>query len=210
MTNAPPNSDDSDPDVTDWEEHYLEQFGSQDAIELETERELLIDQALAPWKTVTKRIDPRTKEEIRLISYQGLETSPSTFAELKPHIIDAVSAAYPIPGQLRDVLQEHQDWQDLRGARYHVCGWEMWQGVGARELILEDVLSNRPGITLDDVAARAKWWHSRCTYDFDLGNEIHDQLLERILADIAEVSAARPAAHVSTGVLSRWFKKKVS
>ncbi|BCB18650.1 hypothetical protein [Bosea sp. ANAM02] len=207
MTDSPQQSDDFDPHETDWEEHYLEQFGSKAAIEAETEHEMLIDQALARWKSVTKRIDPRTKEEIRLITYHGLETYPGSFADLKPHIIDAVSAAYPIPVELRGVLQEYQDWQDLRAARYQVCGWEMSQGVGARELILEDILSNRPGKTLDDIAVRATWWHSQCTEDFDVGNETHDQLHERILADIAELSAAPHAARVSTGFLSRWLKK---
>ncbi len=86
------------------------------------------------------------------------------------------------------MLQERQAWDDLGAAREKVLGWQLGTGALARELVLEEILSTRPAVTLDDIAARVDWWHSRVNYDFDLGREFHDRMHKRLQDDFALVA----------------------
>ncbi len=172
----------------DWKTYYLSKFGSAEAIEMETEQERSLELALEPWKVTKECVDPNTNETYNLVSYRKLENDPYRYEDLDPDIVQAVSQAYPVPADLRGVLKERQAWDDLGAARWHVLEWVMMPCVRARELVLEEILSTRPAATLDDIAARIDWWHSRATDDFHPGNDFHNRIHKRLQLDFAAVA----------------------
>ena len=174
----------------DRAEHWIGKFGSREAIESDTPRETMIEQALAPYAVKAIYVDPQTKEVSHYIEYRGLETEPMTFEDLEPHIVEAVSRAYPIPPDLRGVLQEHKEWDELGQARHCVCGWGLPVGALARELILENALHSRPSVTTDDIKVRVGWLVSRATYEFDLGHDIIHRLHGQLERDFSAVCAS--------------------
>ncbi len=119
----------------DYEAHWLNKFGSVEAIEKQTEQEAKLDLALKPWEVVTERIDPATEQSYRLYSYRGFTSDPLFYEDLTPEVIQAVSEAYPIPNTLRAVLQERQAWDDLGAARENVLVAVGNRSAG-RELVL--------------------------------------------------------------------------
>lgn len=201
------NSGSRQPNV-DWSAHWIDKFGSVEAVEAETPREQMIERALASFEVKAVYVDPRTKEESHFIEYRGLEGEPMSYDDLEPHIVEAVSSAYPISTDLRGALEEYEAWDDLAKARHHVCGWGLPVGALARELILEHVLNSRPAVTVDDIAIRVDWLVSRATYEFDLGHDLINRLHDQLQRDFSTVSAAlrrngKPAMRAG---LLRWFQ----
>lgn len=205
MTGSSQQNPGSGQPEVDWVAHWIDKFGSKEAIETETPQEQMIERVLSPFQVKAIYVDPRTKDVSHYIEYLGLESEPMDYDDLKPHIAEAVSSAYTIPKDLRGVLEEYRAWDDLAKARHHVCGWGLPIGALARELILEHVLASRPALTIDDIAVRVDWLVTRATYEFDLGHKIIHRLHGQLQRDFSAVCAT-PGPDRTPVVRARIFR----
>lgn len=197
----------------------LAQYGSEAALFARTEREALLDEAIAPlvgewdyWAD-DEGNRHRTAEEI-----DGHRSKWGTwyFEDITPAIRDAVSTAYPWPSSLSSALRELQYWDRLRWDRGLLSGgeWNHYPEVSCRVELLEYALKcGQPAATWEDLEARFAWKR----YDFSRQwidpQEPNDPFTDRVEADIAVIrqkgvhTVDTPAEPVQTGHRTRADKQ---
>lgn len=167
----------------------LATYGTEAALFARTEREALLDAAIAPlatWKHWTG--DDGTVHRFAT-TLDGVAGEFWSAKGITPAIRTAVTNAYPWPATLADALAEVKEWDGLSRERGLFCShgeWSHYREVQCRVTLLEDELeTSRPAATWDDVQARFDWKryaHERQWID---PTPRDDPFLDRLEADFA-------------------------
>lgn len=167
--------------------------GSEAAVFARTEREALLDAAvahLATWDYWTG--DDGTVHRFAK-TLDGRAGDFWNVKDITPAIRKAVTGAYPWPATLADALAEVKAWDRLARDRGLFCRhgeWNHYAEVNCRVLLLEDELeTSRPVASWDDMQARFNWKryaHERTWVDPQKRDE---PFLEQLEADFAILRA---------------------
>lgn len=172
----------------------LKQYGSERALFARTEREALLDEAIAPlvskWSywTDDDGVEFRSAEVI-----DGHEPKHGSWwiDDITPAIRGAVTNAYPWPSKLDAALREVQFWDRLRWDRGLFCDeWNHYAEVECRIALLEQALKGgQPATCWEDVDARFAWKRYEFSRQWLDPMEPNDPFLARVEADIATLRA---------------------
>lgn len=176
----------------------LKKYGSIDAIFAETDREILLSNAVDHLKIWEEYIDTNTgKCERYVSSLDGCEYFWS-FDKMTPSVLKAVTQAYPVPSNLDAVLLEYQEWGQLYQHRYLFDGREHSTWVSARVLVLEKILNTRPVQNWRDMQARMGWWQEIISWEMAHHDDWEEQFHAR-MADDLEFLRKQTNASVQSG-----------
>ncbi|MFS8037709.1 winged helix-turn-helix domain-containing protein [Xanthobacter sp. AM11] len=185
----------------------LAAYGSEAALFACTEREVLLDAAIAPIATWDQWIDEAgtVHRFAKMLDGQGGDFW--NVKDITPAIRKAVMGAYPWPETLADALTEVRDWERLRRDRGLFCRqgeWNHYCEVGCRVVMLEHTLeSSQPAATWDDVQARFDWKRYEWERQWIEPTQRDDPFLDRLEADFAflrtNVQPAGTEASVTNG-----------
>lgn len=175
----------------------LKEFGSEDAVFAENDRERLLRETLEPLAD-RKRFANSGKTYIS--GYAGWTCGNPT-----PPLWEALERAFPLPTDVRGAWQEYQEWKHLDRLRYAFYpGHEDANHVRARRAALEKLLDDTPAINADDFAARLAWLEEIANRDYSRDHEEDAGLAARLRADFAALRrvAENVADRVKTPVHS--------
>ncbi len=125
--------------------------GSEEAVRADTPRETAL------WEAC-RHLAPNGR--------LGLFEVPGYAKDFPSALRDAVAGAYPLPGTVSGLWEEHLAWERLSADRAALDPeWSPPGPVSARQRLLEDGLDRLPARSLGDVRARLAWMG----YVLDLG-----------------------------------------
>lgn len=155
------------------------QYGSEDAVFDETERERLLRVALDP--LATRRAGAAWASEFA--GWSGGRKIP-------PEVWAALEAAYPLPRALAAVWAEYLDWQRLQDDRCVIAGdYTPFLHVEARERALEYLLDTMPDASLEGIGARIAWVQYLAKREWSRDASEDRALAHRLRADFDEMAA---------------------
>ncbi|MDI4655527.1 winged helix-turn-helix domain-containing protein [Xanthobacter autotrophicus] len=184
-------------------------YGSEAALFARTEREALLDAAIAPLATWDHWTDDTGTVHRFAKTLDGVASDFWNAKGITPAIRAAVMGAYPWPITLVEALAEVKEWDQLRWDRGLFCRsgeWNPYREVNCRVTLLEDELeTGRPAATWDDVQARFDW--KRYVYErtYVDPTQREEPFLERLEADFAflranaQVPPAGPESNAANG-----------
>lgn len=170
----------------------MKRYGSEKALFARTEREALLNAAVAHMATWDHWTDDDGTQHRYATTLDGKRPDLGTWylKEITPAIREAVTTAYPWPSNLDEALQEVKAWDRLRLDRAVVSGgeWNHYPEVECRFALLEHALqTGQPAASWDDIQARFDWKR----YEFERQwldpeeEEREDPFLDRLEADFA-------------------------
>lgn len=178
----------------------LAAHGSEAAVFARTERETLLDAAIAPLATWDHWTDDDGMVHRFAKTLDGRAGDFWNVKDITPAIREAVTGASPWPATLADALAEVKGWDLLARDRGLFCRhgeWNHYAEVNCRVLLLEDELeTSRPIASWDDMQARFDWKryaHERTWIDPQKRDE---PFLERLEADFVILRAHAGAVHI--------------
>lgn len=166
----------------------MERYGSEKALFARTEREVLLDEAvahLATWEHWTDEDGNRHRFAATLDGKRA-EHCYWSVKDITPAIREAVTTAYPWPSRLDDALQEVKAWDRLRLDRGLVSGgeWNHYAEVECRFALLEHALeTGQPAASWDDIQARFDWKRYEFERQWLDPTECEDPFMDRLEAD---------------------------
>jgi DNA-binding transcriptional regulator YiaG len=182
----------------------LKEYGSEEAIFEETEREKLLSAAVDHLKEWKEYVDEATGEVHRYAS--GIEGYDcfSKSADIAPSILEAVASAYPVPDDLTGVLEEYRYWDKLYVDRQLFEPVEHWPWVEVRVRLLENILDTRPVQSWQDMQARMEWWQIEIDLEMQHPDGWEQKFHDRVVADLAILQAmSRDHVHSSQPINQR-------
>lgn len=178
-------------------------YGSKAALFARTERERLLDEAIAPLATWDHWTDDDGTVHRYAATLEG-KTPVCGFwcwSDITPAIREAVTGAYPWPATLAEALAEVQDWDRLsldRGLFCHHGEWNHYAEVECRVALVEHALDGgAPAASWDDMQARFDWKRYQDERQWIEPTKRNDPFLDRLEADFAFLR--REAASVQSG-----------
>lgn len=182
-------------------------FGSRAALFARTERERLLDAAIAHLATWDHWTDDDGTVHRFAKALDGSSAEFWSIKDITPAIRKAVMEAYPWPETLAGALCEVKDWDNLRWDRGLFCGsgeWNPYREVNCRVTLLEDELeTGRPAASWDDVQSRFNWKRYAYERTYIDPSRREEPFLERLEADFAflreNVRPAGSEASVTNG-----------
>ncbi|MFG1372158.1 winged helix-turn-helix domain-containing protein [Xanthobacter oligotrophicus] len=177
----------------------LAAYGSEAAVFARTEREALLDAAIAPLGTWDHWTDDTGTVHRFAKTLDGAAGEFWNAKDITPAIRAAVMRAYPWPITLAKALAEVKEWDQLRWDRGLFCRsgeWNPYREVNCRVTLLEDELeTGRPAATWDDVQARFDWKRYAYERTYVDPTQREEPFLERLEADFAFLRANAHPVH---------------
>lgn len=167
-------------------------YGSEAALFARTEREALLDAAIAPLATWGHWTGDDGTVHRFAKTLDGVASEFWSAKDITAAIRAAVTNAYPWSATLADALAEVKEWDRLSWERGLFNGgeWSHYREVQCRVTLLEDELeTGRPAVSWDDIQSRFDWKryaHERTWRDPQKRDE---PFLERLEADFAFLRA---------------------
>ncbi|MFG1182130.1 winged helix-turn-helix domain-containing protein [Xanthobacter versatilis] len=176
----------------------LAAYGSEAALFIRTEREALLEAAIAPLATWDQWTDDAGTVHRFAKALDGVASDFWNVKDITPAIREVVTSAYPWPATLAEALSEVKDWDRLRWDRGLFCRpgeWSHYAEVECRVTLLEDELkSGRPAASWDDLQARFDWKRYTEERTWIDPTPRDDPFLDRLEADFAFLKASAQAA----------------
>lgn len=163
----------------------LAEYGSEDAVWADTEREIALAQACRPL-VVRKPII--NGEMDTLMGWTG-----GRLRDMPPAVREAVSGAYPLPSTVHEAWAELAAWEKLADDR---CAffrdYELSLRARARTAVLEYLLDTLPAHSMRDLRARLDWMQH--VLDLGFSRDIHEDqaCLDALRADIDRMGERVP------------------
>ncbi len=176
----------------------LKEYGSEEAILEETEREKLLSAAVEHLKEWEEYVDEATGEVHRYASNISGYKCFARIHDIAPSTLDAVANAYPVPDDLNGVLEEYRYWDKLYVDRQLFEPVEHWSWVEVRVRLLENILDTRPVQSWQDMQARMEWWQIIIDWGMHHPDGWEQNFHDRVVADLA-ILQGMFGVHVQSG-----------
>jgi len=160
----------------------LAQYGSEEAVHAETDREAALRRACLPFTIWDRR--PGYERTYTLSGWKYFDGR----SKLLPAILDAVKAAWPLPPTVKEAWAEYRAAEALDRDRQTMVDWEhypeLW--VEVRRYVLEDLLDTLPASSIGDVLARLSWMEN--ANEFGRSHSDQAAIYPTLRADIERMS----------------------